>query len=154
MMFPILFTLISFFTTKESLPVDSTEIDKTKLLQLVNDARKKGCKCGKTWYGPAPAVTWNDVLEKVATDHSNDMAKNGSLSHTSQGLDPGERIKKAGYNWKTYGENVAFGHSDERSVVEGWLKSPGHCENIMNKSHKEMGVARSGMYWTQVLASR
>jgi len=39
-------------------------------------------------------------------------------------------------------------------VIEGWLKSPGHCKNIMSQKYKEMGVARVGNYWTQTFGSQ
>ena len=53
-----------------------------------------------------------------------------------------------------YGENIATGYTSEREVVDAWIKSPGHCKNIMNKAYKEMGVARVGNYWTQEMASK
>jgi uncharacterized protein YkwD len=39
-------------------------------------------------------------------------------------------------------------------VIDGWLKSPGHCKNLMDKSYKEMGVAKVGTYWTQEFATK
>ena len=83
------------------------------------------------------------------------MAQRNQLTHSSKnGDDPGKRISKAGYQWNAYAENVAMGYPDERAVIQGWLKSPGHCANIMKPNVKEMGVAKKGKYWTQVFASR
>ena len=139
-------------------PVSSTEglaVNKSLMLQLVNDVRKKGCQCGDTWYPSAPPVTWNDLLEKAALNHSRDMYQNDYFSHTSQnGKNAGYRIHLVGYNWKSYGENIAMGYRDEREVVAGWVSSPGHCKNIMNKNYKDMGVARVGSYWTQEFGSK
>lgn len=130
-------------------------VNKTLLLQLVNDARKRGAKCGDTYYPAAPALSWNSQLEKAALIHSNDMQLNNYFSHASQdGSKAGERIDQTGYRWRTYGENIAHGYRSEREVVSGWLKSPGHCKNIMSKSFKEMGVARVDDYWTQVFSAR
>jgi len=138
----------------ESSSAESSTINKTVLLQLVNDARKKGCNCGNTYYAPVTALTWNDVLEKAAYNHSSDMSRKKFLSHTgSNGSGSGERITSAGYNWKFYGENIAKGHKTEKEVVKGWLSSPGHCANIMNKNYREMGVAKVGDYWTQDFGS-
>lgn len=120
------------------------------MLQLVNDVRKKGCQCGDAYYPSAPAVTWNNLLEKAALGHSQDMYSNNYFSHEAQdGTGAGERIVVAGYKWRTYGENIAMGYSAEKEVVDGWIKSPGHCKNIMNSSFKEMGAAKAGSYWTQ-----
>lgn len=130
-------------------------VNKTLMLQLVNDVRKKGCQCGDTWYPPAASVTWNDMLERAALNHSRDMYQNNYFSHSSQdGTGAGVRIQQAGYNWKSYGENIAMGYKDEREVVNGWINSPGHCKNIMNKNYKEMGVAKAGGYWTQEFGSK
>ena len=125
------------------------------MVNLVNKVRKTGCQCGDTWYGPAPEITWNSQLETAARLHSTDMDQKKYFNHTApDGSDGGIRISRTGYNWWTYGENIAMGYGSEQSVVNGWLQSPGHCKNIMNKSYKEMGVGRSGSYWTQVFASR
>ena len=159
-----LFLFFSKFSVAAGLSKDSsgkdpkepvTPVDKALLLQLVNDARKKGCKCGDTYYYAAPPLTWNDQLAEAASAHSNDMHKKKYFSHVSPNGDKaGERIEKAGYHWLQYGENIAMGQKNEKELVEGWLKSPGHCKNIMNKLYKEMGVARAGTYWTQTFGTK
>jgi uncharacterized protein YkwD len=132
-----------------------TAVNKSILLQLVNKTRKTGYQCGNTYYDPAPPLTWNDKLEQAATIHTLDMAEKNYFNHISNsGSNPGVRISGTGYSWRTYGENIAMGYNTEREVIEGWLKSPGHCKNIMNKNFKEMGIAREGTYWTQVLGAR
>jgi uncharacterized protein YkwD len=156
---PFLFAVITS-CTKQAIsipnndPVPST-VNKAVLLQLVNDVRKKGCNCGETWYAPAPAISWSDQLEKAAYMHSNDMYQKKYFSHTgSDGSNIGQRISAVGYPWKFYGENIAEGYPTEKEVITGWLSSPGHCANIMNKNYKEMGVAKAGDYWTQDFGSR
>jgi uncharacterized protein YkwD len=155
---PLIFALITSCTKDASPGIDTNStgstIDKTLLLQLVNDARKKGCNCGNTYYAPVPALSWNEKLEKAAYSHSNDMYGHKFLSHTgTNGSGSGERITSAGYNWRYYGENIAQGYKNEKEVVAGWLSSPGHCANIMNKNFKEMGAAKVGDYWTQDFGS-
>jgi uncharacterized protein YkwD len=104
---------------------------------------------------PAPALAWSSLLSKVSFDHSNDMFTNKYFSHTGQnGSTPGTRMKNAGYNWKTYGENIANGHTSEQQVFNAWLASVGHCKNIMNPAFKEMGAGRQGNYWTQLFGTR
>lgn len=168
MMFPVVFAaLLSFSCTKDSVSANDPEqpgtttaavpatINKTLMLQLVNDVRKKGCQCGDTFYNPVGALVWNDQLEAAAYSHSEDMYKNNYFSHTApDGANGGVRIQRAGYKWSTYGENIAQGHRTEKEVVEGWLQSPGHCKNIMNRSFKEMGVARVGTFWTQEFGAK
>ncbi|MBT2456297.1 CAP domain-containing protein [Streptomyces sp. ISL-86] len=113
------------------------------VLSLVNQERAAaGC----------PALTLNAKLTKAAQDHSADMAAHGTMSHTgSDGSDAGQRITRAGYTWSSYGENVAYGYSTAEKVMEGWMNSPGHRQNILNCSFKEIGIglAQPNSYWTQ-----
>ncbi|CAL9618281.1 hypothetical protein SUDANB120_05805 [Streptomyces sp. enrichment culture] len=114
-----------------------------QILALVNKERAAvGC----------PALTVNEQLTKAAQAHSEDMASHSTMSHTgSDGSDPGQRITRAGYEWRTYGENVAYGYSTAEQVMQGWMNSPGHRQNILNCAFKEIGVglAQPNHYWTQ-----
>jgi uncharacterized protein YkwD len=161
-------SVLIFSCTKQDIPVNNQtgnsggntaaivyNVNKTKLLELVNAVRKTGCNCGSTAMPPAPAVTWNDKLAKAAYDHSVDMKLNDYFSHTAlNGSSPGQRITAEGYIWKAYGENIANGYASEQAVMNGWLGSEGHCKNIMNGSFKEMGAGREGNYWTQDFGAR
>ena len=133
----------------------SKKVNQKKLLELVNNYRKKGCNCGGQYMSPTEPVVWNDLLEFAAQKHSNDMDKNNFFSHTSSnGKNPGDRISEAGYKWKTYGENIAKGRKTENDAITGWMNSADHCKNIMNPNFREMGVAASGNYWTQIFGKR
>ena len=129
-------------------------LNKTVMLQLVNEARKKGCQCGDTYYYPVAPLKWNTQLEAAAYSHTADMYKKNYFSHTgTDGSRSGDRIAREGYKWRAVGENIGTGYKTEKAVVEGWLQSPAHCKNIMNKLYKEMGAARVGTLWTQAFAS-
>ena len=157
MFYSVLLTVLLACTgTKPVVAGDSTgTVNKDKLLELINDARKKGCKCGNTYYAPVPALTWNDQLEKAAYNHSKDMSAKKYFSHDSpSGTTPGDRIKTAGYKWRAYAENIGQGYDDEEAMVKGWLRSPGHCSNIMGKNFKEVGVANVNGYWTADFAAK
>ncbi|MCY1014033.1 CAP domain-containing protein [Nannocystis pusilla] len=41
---------------------------------------------------------------------------------------------------KAAGENIAAGYSTAAQVVNGWMTSTGHCNNIMNGNYKHLGV--------------
>jgi len=139
--------------SSDSIP--SSTVDKTKLLELLNKARQTGCKCGDTYYDAAPALTWNNLLESASYKHAKDMFQNKYFSHIApDGSNAAERIEREGYTWLTYGENIGSGYKNEQEVVEGWLESPSHCKNIMNKQFKEIGTARVGNIWTQEFATR
>ena len=95
----------------------------------------------------------NSQLMKAAQDHADWMAINHRMSHTGdRRSSPGQRIKSAGYDWSTYGENVAYGQSTPAEVMRVWLHSPGHRRNIKSESYDEIGIgyatASNGrIYW-------
>jgi len=153
----LLFSFNSITVAKDPTPkkIIPVSLNKKLMLQLVNEIREKGCQCGDTYYYPVPALEWNDQLEAAALAHSVDMYKKNYFSHTApDGSRAGKRIEKAGYQWTAYGENIGSGYRREQEVVEGWLKSPGHCKNIMSRMYREMGVGRVGSLWTQAFAVR
>ncbi len=129
-----------------------------RIITLVNQMRSRGCMCGNRYYKKTRPVEWNDTLGKACLGHSLDMAEHESMGHAgTDGSDPGIRIARSGYRWMRYGENVGEGYLLPEEVVRGWLKSQGHCENIMNPLFKEAGAARAKgtghFYWTLVLAA-
>jgi uncharacterized protein YkwD len=62
--------------------------------------------------------------------------------------DPNERAEACG-NQSWGGENIAAGYPTPEAVVQGWLDSQGHRENIENPAFTAIGVGESGRYWTQ-----
>jgi uncharacterized protein YkwD len=131
----------------------------TRALQLVNDVRARGTHCGDELFGPAPPVTLSGTLAGVALGHASDMADKNYFEHVDPaGQSPADRVRAVGYSEKLVGENIAFGPKSVDEVVQGWLDSPGHCENIMDPRFAEMGLglaagrAKRGLYWVQVLA--
>jgi uncharacterized protein YkwD len=111
-------------------------------------------------FGPAPPVTLSGTLAGVALGHAADMAQNNYFEHEDlAGKSPADRVRAVGYQEKLVGENIAYGPKTVEEVVQGWLDSPGHCENIMDPRFAEMGLglapgrsSRRGLYWVQVLA--
>lgn len=128
-------------------------VNKELLLELINDRRSKGCKCGDVLMAPAPAVTWNEKLEKAAWLHSKEMSDSAYFSHTGRnGSNPGNRISKMGYKWKVYEENIALGILTEKTLIEGLMGSLVHCKAMMNPKVNETAVALYKNFWTQELA--
>jgi uncharacterized protein YkwD len=133
------------------------------MLAAVNAHRRAGASCGSRGNFPAaPELTWNDPLTQAAVGHSDDMVAHNFFSHTgSTGSSAGDRITAAGYVWRTAGENIAAGQTSVAQVVDGWMKSDGHCANIMNAAYRDIGAAcvagnagtTYGTYWTQNFAA-
>jgi uncharacterized protein YkwD len=132
-----------------------------RALELVNDARARGARCGSRLFGPAPPLRLSGTLAGVALGHAAEMARHDYFEHADlTGRTPADRVKAAGYQEKLVGENIAYGPTSADEVVQGWLDSPGHCENIMNPEFAEMGIAsaagqasKRGLYWVQLLVA-
>lgn len=129
------------------------------MLEAVNAHRRAGASCGARGSFPAaPDLVWNDALTQAAIVHSDDMVAGNFFSHTgSNGSNVGDRVTAAGYAWRGVGENIAAGQATVAVVVDGWMKSDGHCANIMNAAFRDIGVACVAgnanttyrTYWTQ-----
>jgi uncharacterized protein YkwD len=138
----------------------STSRFRREFLEDINHIRQKGCNCGITYMRPAPPLAWNNQLEIAAIGHAQDMANHNYFSHTGiDGRNMGDRIGSAGYTYKDYksfmiGENIAQGQLSIAEVMQGWIKSPGHCKNLMNPGFKEVGVAFYNDYWVQDFGGR
>jgi uncharacterized protein YkwD len=131
-----------------------------RALQLVNGVRARGTRCGERQFAAAPPVRLSPALASVASDHATDMAVHNYFAHQdSKGQSPAERMRAVGYAEKLVGENIAYGAASVDEAVQGWLDSPGHCENIMDPRFAEMGIgyaagraSKRALYWVQVLA--
>jgi uncharacterized protein YkwD len=132
-----------------------------RVLELVNDARTQPRRCGGKPFNAAPPLTRSAVLGKVALLHAQDMARHDNFSHTGHdGSTPADRVRRSGYRFRTTAENIAAGPSTPEAVVAEWIRSPGHCANLMNSAYSEIGIAfaiernsRFGVYWAQVFAA-
>ncbi|MCA9690578.1 MAG: CAP domain-containing protein [Myxococcales bacterium] len=131
-----------------------------QMVPLVNERRAQGANCGsKGSFGPAPPLTVHPALRCAARKHSKDMADNNFFDHTNlMGESPGDRIDQTGYNWSTYGENIAAGNATAAATLNQWMGSDGHCANIMNPSFEHIGVGyhpggQWGHLWTQVFGA-
>lgn len=126
-----------------------------EVLRLVNHYRGERRKCGSKLYRRAAPLRWDRTLAKVAQAHSQDMAEDDFFSHNSlDGTTPFQRMRRAGYRYRYAGENIAAGYVTPASVVKAWLRSPGHCQVLMSKKYRELGVGIAkggyyGTYWTQ-----
>jgi len=131
-----------------------------RALELINEARARGARCGRHEFAPAPPMTLSRTLDGVALGHAADMAEHNYFEHQDlTGQSPADRVRASGYRERLVGENIAYGPNSIEEAVQGWLDSPDHCENIMDPRFAQMGIAsasgrsvRHGLYWVQLLA--
>jgi uncharacterized protein YkwD len=93
-----------------------------------------------------PPLQPEERLEDASQLHSEDMVRRGYFEHdTPDGVDPQRRMLDAGYpsNNAFTGENIARGSGAESSpveIVDAWMHSPPHRENILRPGFREIGV--------------
>ena len=74
-----------------------------------------------------------------------------SFSHTRpNGTDCFTALKEAGVSFNTAGENIAYGYGSPAQVVDGWMNSQPHRENILSSNFSGLAVGINGTYWVQL----
>jgi uncharacterized protein YkwD len=90
------------------------------------------------------ALCVHPKLQKAARAYSRDMIDRDYFSHTSKdGLGPGARLRRAGYDWRLSGENIAWGSGPRGSAertFKVWMNSPHHRSNILDGGLREVGI--------------
>lgn len=82
----------------------------------------------------------NNRLTLAATKKARDMLAHDYWAHTSPaGVSPWEWIKDARYSYSYAGENLAKNFSTAGSVVDAWMHSADHRENILNTHYRDIG---------------
>ena len=98
-------------------------------------------------HGLAPLAV-NQKLGAAASAFAQDLVAGSYFSHTGRdGSDVLDRIERAGYiradrGWRL-GENLAWGTgvlATPGSIMQAWMNSPGHRENILNPAYREIGI--------------
>ncbi|KKS21469.1 MAG: hypothetical protein UU77_C0002G0020 [candidate division WWE3 bacterium GW2011_GWC1_41_7] len=84
----------------------------------------------------------NSALSSAAKRKAEDMFKEGYWSHISpSGTEPWDFILRENYDYVYAGENLAKNFNTSKDVVQAWVNSSSHKENIMNKNYEEIGFA-------------
>jgi uncharacterized protein YkwD len=137
------------FDADDKKPAEKFELtkDEKAILELTNKARAAE---------KLPPLTANEALFRAARKHSENMAKQEKLEHELDGKRVGGRVDTEGYDYSQVGENLAQGEeATPEEIVDGWLKSKGHRENLLNPDFTEIGLgaaksAKGETYYTQV----
>lgn len=101
-------------------------------------------------------------LTKAAKAHSRDLARWDRISHFgSDGSNPWDRVRRAGYNARVAAENVGTGQASFDEVLKGWKESPSHNKNLLMRDVDHMGIAlvqdpktEFKSFWALVLGSK
>jgi hypothetical protein len=111
----------------------ATDIYIDQLLAATNSQR--------TSEGLAP-LTINPQLSQAAAAKAQNMISENYWAHNSPGgRTPWYFINASGYSYTIAGENLAKNFMNSQSVVDAWMASPSHRDNIMKTGYRDVGFA-------------
>ena len=90
-----------------------------------------------------PLLLPQTQLASAALHKAEDMLNRQYFSHDAPtGERAADLAKNAGYEFLAIGENLALGNfDDDVDLVNSWMQSKGHRENILSATYTEIGVA-------------
>ncbi|HVN26741.1 MAG TPA: CAP domain-containing protein [Candidatus Paceibacterota bacterium] len=98
---------------------------------------------------PLPPLAENQILDDVALLRLDDMFAKQYFAHVSPTGESALTVASdVNYAYLALGENLALGNfAGDQDVVNAWMASEGHRENILSRQYTEIGVAvRKGVY--------
>ena len=134
LLFAFIFVLIFKFGPYSNILGFATDITIEKLYQLTNEERLKQ---------NLPLLIQNNQLSKAAEEKARDMISQNYWAHFSPtGKTPWEFITNQGYKYEFAGENLAKNFLFSKNVVDTWMSSPTHRQNILRADFTEVGCAK------------
>lgn len=111
----------------------ATDISVDKLYQIVNEQRQKN---------NLPSFSLNSALSLAAQKKAENMFQENYWSHYSpDGKTPWDFILGANYKYEYAGENLAKNFLFSNGVVDAWMNSKTHRDNLLKKEYTEVGYA-------------
>jgi len=137
-LFAVIFLFATFIITsvKRTHPQvlgTTINLEAQDILKLTNQERQKN---------GVGLLVMNDALTHAAQLKANDMFAQNYWAHNSPtGKMPWDFIKAAGYDYVYAGENLARGFDSAQDVVNAWMNSPSHRENMLSPNYRDVGFA-------------
>lgn len=111
----------------------SANIPVQELLSLTNQKRAEN--------GLAP-LNLDPQLSAAAEGKLADMFAQNYWAHIApNGTTPWYFIKNSGYEYVYAGENLARGYDSASAVVNAWMDSPTHRDNLLSSNYSDIGFA-------------
>lgn len=111
----------------------ASNIAPDKVIELTNQKRAEN--------GLLP-LKLNGRLNEAAQRKAADMFAFNYWAHSSpSGRQPWDFFGEVGYRYVYAGENLARDFMNSSEVVEAWMRSPSHKDNIVNSHYQEIGLA-------------
>jgi uncharacterized protein YkwD len=113
--------------------------------QLVRELNQSRAEAG------LPPLKADERLTQAAREHSQKMADTNTLGHVLPGeAGVAQRLAATGLHFNRSGENVGY-NTDFNGLHSGFMKSPPHRENILNRDYTLVGIGvvlgDEDVYW-------
>lgn len=131
-------------TEEETVPaLTMTEAERqAEVFRLVNVEREKAGLAPLTYYYGGQSAA--DIRAEEIAEYFSHTRPNGALCFTA--------LDEAGISYWSAGENIAEGQRTPAEVVESWMNSQGHRENILG-GYTYIIVGVYGNCWVQLFIS-
>lgn len=109
----------------------ASDVTISELLSLTNQQRSASGLAGLQLHSQLNAAAQSKASHMIANNYWSHIAPDGTT--------PWYFIDAAGYAYDRAGENLAYGFSTSSGVISGWMNSPAHAANILDKTFKNVG---------------
>ena len=135
LLFFLIFNFVLKFAHNEAPQVlgYATDIYADQLLATTNEKRQAS--------GMELLVINTQLSQAAALKAQNMFANNYWAHYGPDGKSPWDFINQSGYRYTVAGENLAKNFGSSQAVVDAWMASPSHRENILKADYKYVGFA-------------
>jgi uncharacterized protein YkwD len=114
-------------------PAFASDITNASVVAAMNEQRAQ--------FG-VPPLREDPRLDAAAADRMRDMEDLGYWAHESpDGRSPFMWLALRRYPYRFAGENLATGFETIELLIDGWMGSKGHRENILSGDYRDVGIA-------------
>ncbi|MCA9031580.1 MAG: CAP domain-containing protein [Planctomycetaceae bacterium] len=94
-------------------------------------------------------LAWSNRLNTACESLLRVILSTDNMGHQADGRTPADRVSATGYSWTLVAENLAMRTGREfmsntdfaHAILQQWIDSPGHNQNLLVPSATECGVA-------------
>lgn len=111
----------------------NASITSKEIIERVNQERREK--------GLGPLKEDQNLAQAASAKATNMFEENYWAHFAPSGKDPWGFIASSGYKFSYAGENLARNFSNSPDVVDAWMNSPSHRDNILNSKYEDIGIA-------------
>ena len=127
--------LNSGYAGRSKLPAIARKVlNGNAIIDLTNNARAAN---------GLPPLDENRLLDSIAQSRARDMLEKQYFDHVAPtGEQVSDLAERVGYHYRIIAENIGSGDFiSNQKIVDGWMQSPDHRENILSTDVREIGAA-------------